>query len=112
MFAEKIELIQNTTIKSHYREINKCIENESYRAAVVLLWSTVVLDLITKIQELSDIYGNDTATKILKELKDFWDSNPKSPEWENTILKDSQERLNIISLSQFNVLSNLHTTRH
>ena len=112
MFSEKIELIQNTTIKSHYREINKCIENESYRAAVVLLWSTVVLDLITKIQELSDIYGNDTATKILKELKDFWDSNPKSPEWENTILKDSQERLNIISLSQFNVLSNLHTTRH
>lgn len=112
MFAEKIELIQNITIKAQFKEINKCIENESYRAAVVLLWSAVVLDLITKVQELSDVYGNSTATNVLEELKDEWEKNPKSPEWEKSILKDSQERLNIISLAQYNILSNLHTTRH
>jgi len=112
MFAEKIELIQNTTIKAQFKEINKCIENESYRAAIVLLWSTVVLDLIIKVQELKDVYSVPAAGTVIDELEKEWADKPTSAEWENKILIDCRDRIQNISQVQCETLSHLHKIRH
>ncbi len=112
MFSEKIELIQNTTIKAQFKEINKCIENESYRAAIVLLWNVCILDLVTKVQELSDIYNVSSATKEIKKLEAEWQNKPTSAEWEKEILIACRDQIKNISQAQYEVLSHLHKKRH
>ena len=112
MLSEKIDLIQNNTIRNQFYEIKKCIDNGSYRAAVVLLWSVSVLDLVCKIQELKDVYSNDAAKDVLSELEVEWDKNPTSAEWENKVLQDCRDRVKNISHAQYETLYHLHKKRH
>lgn len=112
MIYERVELIQNSVIRSHFVEIKKCIDNGSYRAAVVLLWSVAVLDLVNKVQELKDVYSNVAANSVLNEIEQEWNDNPTSSSWENKILKDCKERVKNISLAQYEVLNHLHQIRH
>lgn len=51
MNAENIYFPQ---IKEYYREIVSSYDNGNYRSAMVMLYSTIVCDLLLKLKELSE----------------------------------------------------------
>lgn len=73
--------------REYFREVYRSYRQENYRAAMVMLYSVVICDLIFKLQELKDVYSDEKAVKILEEIEDRIDKNPKSSDWEKELVK-------------------------
>ena len=78
---------QNKT-KSYFAEILSSFYNGNYRAAVTLLYSVVVCDLVLKLHELKDRFNDSRAQGILTKIENLQESNPTSPDWERVIIDE------------------------
>jgi len=59
-----IDRISDPRSKEYFQEVNSSYRNGNYRSAVVMLWTTVVCDLIYKLQTLRDIHNDPTRRKL------------------------------------------------
>ncbi len=82
------ELISQTNTKLYFSEIISSYYNGNYRAAVTLLYSVVICDLVLKLQELKDRFNDSRAQGILSKIEQLQDANPTSPEWEKVIVDE------------------------
>ena len=64
-----IEQIPEYKTKDLFNEIYSLFTQNQYRATVVMLWTVVICDLIYKLQYLENLYSDETAIKILNEIK-------------------------------------------
>lgn len=70
IIIEKLsERIQNPHTAEYFAEVLSCYYSGNMRSAVVMLYSTVICDLIYKLEELCEIYGDEGAKNILDNIE-------------------------------------------
>jgi hypothetical protein len=106
------ERIQDARTKEIFGEVFQAFAVGNYRSAVVMLWTVVICDLIYKLQELRDLYNDQTAKDILDEVAAKQRANPKSPDWEAQLVKAVAERTQLLSGPEFQEVTNLQMYRH
>ena len=92
-----IEQIPEYKTKDLFNEIYSLFTQNQYRATVVMLWTVVICDLIYKLQYLENLYSDETAIKILNEIRDFQAKNPKNPDWEKILVEKIEARTELLS---------------
>ena len=82
------ENINNKNSKLYFREIISSYYNGNYKAAITLLYSVVICDLVFKLHELKDCFNDSRSQGILSKIEQQPESNPTSPEWEKVIVDE------------------------
>lgn len=109
---EQYENIYNTKSKKYFEEVLSSYNSNNYRSAVVMLYSVVIYDIVAKLKELDEIYNQEWARKTIKEINTQRKSNPKSPEWEKTLLEKIKEQNDFLSLSIIEQIQHLREIRN
>ncbi len=94
--TELKEQIYFQKTREYFDEIEKSFYSESYRSAVVMLYSVVIADLLYKLEELKDYYSDTVAENIINEVNSIRKANPKSSEWENKLIERISKETSII----------------
>jgi len=105
-----IEKIVDKNSKENFLEVYKCYENGCYRAAVGLLWSVVITDIISKLQKVEIDFNDSTAHKILTEIKEKQEK--KETDWEKNIIEDVRKRMKFFDHDTYENLLHLQKKRH
>lgn len=117
MFDYSIELqaekIHNKKTRKYFQEVLSSFINGNYRSALVMLWTVTITDLVFKLQDLKNIYKDDTARKILIEIKKVQDENPTSSSWEAKLIELIKVRqLPLFEIYELTHVEALHKQRH
>ena len=108
MNAENIYFPQ---IKEYYREIVSSYDNGNYRSAMVMLYSTIVCDLLLKLKELSDVYNDKKAEKILKDINEERKKKGNSA-WEWDLIETIRERTELLSDESYAMIEHIYDLRN
>jgi len=106
------ERIYDVRIRRYFKEVLGSYSNGYYRSAVVMLWSVLVTDMLFKLDQLANAYGDATARCILAEIQTSRDNNPKSPEWESELLEKIADRTDLLNTAEFSFLQSIREHRH
>jgi len=106
------ERIHSSKTRDYFKEVILTYYTGAFRSCIVTLYSVVICDLVFKLEELRDIYNDDAARKILKEISDKQQSNPKSPDWETEILELVKQRTTLLELFEVEAIYQLQKQRH
>lgn len=106
--AEKIYFPQ---IKEYFREIVSSYDNGNYRSAMVMLYSTIVCDLLLKLKELSDVYNDEKAEKLLIEINTERKQAGNSS-WEWKLIKAIRERTELLSDEAYSMIDHVYDLRN
>jgi hypothetical protein len=106
------EKIYSAKTKEYFEEVIKSYYSESYRSAIVMLYSIVIADLVYKIEELKELYEDKNAIEILDEITDLQNRNPNSPDWESKLIELVKEKTNLLEPADFLHLTTLQKHRH
>lgn len=97
ILEEQIENVINKNTKEHLMEVVSSYYNGNYRATIVVLYTTVIYDLLQKLVVLKEIYNDKGAEKILDDINNQQKANPKSPEWEGSLIERIYKETKMIS---------------
>lgn len=106
------EKIYSAKTREYFDEVIKSYYSESYRSAVVMLYSIVIADLVYKIEELKELYADSNAIDILDEITELQKRNPNSPDWESKLVELVKEKTNLLEPADFLHLTTLQKHRH
>ena len=106
--AENIYLPQ---IKPYFREIISSYDNGNYRSAIVMLYSTIVCDLLLKLKELSDVYSDLKAEKILEYVDGQRKAINKSA-WEWDFIKKVYEETELLNDESYTMIQHIYDLRN
>ena len=106
------ERIYSAKTREYFEEVIKSYYSESYRSAVVMLYSIVIADLLYKIEDLKELYGDINAIAILDEITSLQKRNPNSPDWESKLIELIKEKTNLLEPADFLHLVTLQKHRH
>jgi hypothetical protein len=106
------EQIDDPRTKTYFREVYSSYVNGNYRSATVMLWTVIICDLVYKLQNLRDIYGDITAQEILDKMELKQKQNLNSPEWEADLLKAVKERTELLDNAEYHGILSLQNYRH
>lgn len=85
--AEELEKVKDKETQKLLEEVISCYSNGNYRATIVTLYTTMMYDLLKKINVLSDYYDIPKAKALLAEISTKKKNAPKSPQWEDALLQ-------------------------
>jgi hypothetical protein len=77
-----------------------------------MLWSVVVCDLLFKLQNLVELYGDDKAKAILAEVGKLRQANERSSEWESKLVELVAEQTQLLDTTEQRNLLYLQQQRH
>lgn len=106
------EQIKNPKTEEYLDEVLSSFYNGNLRSAIVMLYSTVVCDIIYKLTEMADVYGDVKAAEILQKVKDKQEENLYSPDWENILLDECLKGHRILEPSDYNNVDALKKLRN
>ncbi len=106
------ERIVDPKTKRYFSEVYGCYTAGHYRSAVVMLWSVAVTDLLFKLDQLQNAYGDTTAQAILTEISCLRENNPKSPEWEAELVIKVASRTHLLDQADLSFLESLQNHRN
>lgn len=106
------ERIYDARTREIFDEVRQSFAVGSFRSAIVMLWTVVVCDLLYKLQELRDLYADETAAKILEEIAGRQKANPKSPDWEIHLVRAVADRTQLLDVAEYQEISNLQSYRN
>lgn len=106
------EQIYSAKTREYFEEVIKSYYSESYRSAVVMLYSIVIADLLYKIEDLKELYGDNNAIAIIDEITSLQKRNPNSPDWEAKLIELIKEKTNLLEPADFLHLITLQKHRH
>lgn len=109
---EQIENISHKNSEKCIKEAVQCYYNGNYRASVSVLYTAIIFDLLQKVIELSEIYGDKSATGIIETIKNFQKNNPKSPEWETVLIEEIEKKTHLITFYEKNTLLQIKQERN
>jgi len=104
--------IQNPKTKTYMDEVYRSYANDNLRSAVVGLWSVAVCDMLFKLDELATVHSDTTAQRILSDIKQKQEANPRSPEWESDLLERIARDTELLEVGETEGLRHLHRQRH
>lgn len=98
-------------IKEYFREIISSYDNGNYRSAMVMLYSTIVCDMLLKLKELTDVYSDEKAERILDETnQQRKKANNSSWEWE--LIEKVWKQTELLSDEAFAILQHIYSLRN
>lgn len=106
--ADNIYFLQ---IKEYFREIVSSYDNGNYRSAMVMLYSTIVCDLLLKLKELADVYSDQKAEKILEDINGKR-KNANSSEWEKSLIDRVHKETELLSDESYALISHIYSWRN
>lgn len=106
------ERIYDARTREVFREVQQSMAAGSLRSAVVMLWTVVICDLVYKLQELRDLYGDPVARTILDDMEARQQANPKSPEWEGRLVEEIAARTQLLDPAEKHQMVSLQSYRH
>ena len=98
--------------KEYFSEVLSCYAAGSYRSSVVMLWSVAVCDVLFKLQNLFDPYGDAKAKGILDEIGKLQQENERSPIWETRLIELVAEQTQLLDIAERENLLHLQRQRH
>lgn len=107
--AQKIYSLKT---KEYFDEVIKSYYSESYRSAIVMLFSIAIADLLYKIEELKESYSDIKAIEIINEIEKLQKANPNSPDWEAKLIELIKEKTNLLEPADYLHLTTLQKHRH
>lgn len=112
IFEDKLELVSNKKTKEYIEEVLSCYNNGNYRASIVVLYTTVIYDLLNKLIILRDEYNNLNAKSIIEVINKLQKEKPKNPEWEKKLIEKIFKEIKFISAVELAELENLSSQRN
>lgn len=82
------DLIPSSSIREYFEETLANYTSGHYRSAIVLLYSTVITDLMQKLKILDEVFEDAKAKSILGDVQSKKTSNPKDPSWEGDVIEN------------------------
>ena len=107
-----IDKIQNTNTKDYFKEVYQTFVNGNLRSSTVMLYSVLICDLVYKLRDLRDIYGDTKAKKILDEIEAMQINRPHSPDWESKLIELIKDRTTLIEKSDIVAIESLQKYRN
>ena len=104
--------IQDPRTAEYFSEVLSCYYSGNLRSAVVMLYATVICDLIYKLEDLKNIYGDKGATKILEDLEKQQTENPKNTDWERDVPEKCKDAHKILTTADYSNFCSLQQLRH
>ena len=98
--------------KEYFSEVLSCYSAGNYRSSVVMLWSVAVCDLLFKLQNLVDLYGDAKAKEILADIGKLQQDNERSPIWETKLVESVAEQTQLLDIAERENLLHLQRQRH
>lgn len=111
-FELAIERIDDHRTKSYFNEVISSYYSENFRAAIVLLYTSTVCDLVFKLQNLRDVYGDNKAQAILKSIEQMQTDKPYSPDWEVKLIELIEKQTNLLEPADVVNITQLQKHRH
>ena len=111
LYLVNAENIYFKQIKDYFREIISSYDNGNYRSAMVMLYSTIVCDLLLKLKELSEVYNDKKAEKILKEINEERKKKGNSA-WEWDLIESIRERTELLSDESYAMIEHIYDLRN
>ena len=111
LYLVNAENIYFPQIKGYFREIVSSYDNGNYRSAMVMLYSTIVCDLLLKLKELSEVFNDAKAEKLLKEIDEERRKKGNSS-WEKTLIESIRERTELLSDDAYAMISHIYDLRN
>lgn len=109
---ESIENIKNPYTKELFKEVHSSYTMGNYRSATVMLWSVVVTDLVSKLNDLDSIYNDPKALQIINDIRQEQTRDSKSSKWESEIIDKFHKQLNFFETYEVADLEYLQQMRH
>jgi hypothetical protein len=104
--------IFDTRTKEYFSEVLSCYTAGNYRSAVVMLWSVAVCDLLFKLQNLVDLYGDAKASAILHKIGKMQQDSERSPVWEIKLVESVAAQTQLLDIAERENLLHLQRQRH
>lgn len=111
-FEDLRQRIYDSRTRKYFDEVYKCYANKCYRSSMVMLWSVIVCDLLFKLQELKEIYSDETAKKIVIEIEKLRSNNPYSSQWEKELIDLVFKRTALLDTASKFILDSVMEIRH
>jgi len=112
ILEDQMEKVVNPKTKEYLEEVVSCYRNGNYRASVVVLYTTLIFDLMQKLITLKDVYDEEKAKVIYNEIKQKQKNNPFDPSWETYLIDKICEDMKIISKVEKEELEHLKKERN
>lgn len=109
---QRASQIFDARTKEYFAEVLSCYASGNYRSSVVMLWSVAVCDLLFKLQNLVDLYGDAKAKDVLAEIGKLQQDNERSPIWETKLIESVAEQTQLIDIAERENLLHLQRQRH
>lgn len=107
-----LEKINNVNTKTYFNEVYQTFVSGNYRSSTVMLYSVLICDLVYKLRDLRDIYGDSKAKKILEEIDALQKANPTSPDWESKLIEFIKTRTSLLEPADIVAIESLQKFRH
>ncbi|WP_433763694.1 hypothetical protein [Flavobacterium ginsenosidimutans] len=104
--------INSSETKVFFKEVASSYFNDNYRAAVVTLYSVVMVDILNKLETLSDMYGDIIAENILSQIRTIQKANPVGAEWEKLLIEETKNRTDLLDTIDYSRILALRSDRH
>lgn len=106
------EQIHHPKTKEYFKEVLRSYQSGNYRSCIVILYSIVITDLLYKLEELKDLYNDETATKILEEVENEKETNKVLSAWEMKLVEGIYNRTKLLETSDYANISSLKEHRN
>lgn len=104
--------IYDARTRSIFEEVKISYYNGCYRSSIVMLWAVIVSDLVFKLKDLKDVYGDANAVNILNDIQRRQTNNSKDSSWEKHLLDEVNKKTQIINEIEYGELSSIQELRH
>lgn len=111
LYLVNAENIYFPQIKGYFREIVSSYDNGNYRSAMVMLYSTIVCDLLLKLKELSDVYTDEKAEKMLEEINKQRQKANNS-QWEWNLIEKVWKETELLNDESYAMLEHIYSLRN
>jgi hypothetical protein len=112
ILEDQMEKVVNPKTKEYLEEVVSCYRNGNYRASVVVLYTTLIFDLMQKLITLKDVYDEEEAKVIYNEIKQKQKNNPFDSSWEKDLIDKICKDMKIISKVEKEELEHLKKERN
>jgi hypothetical protein len=111
LYLVNAENIYFPKTKEYFREIISSYDNGNYRSAMVMLYSTIVCDLMLKLRELRDEFNDEKAKKMLDDINEDRDKAGDCT-WERKLVERIWKETELLSDESYAMVKRIHELRN
>jgi hypothetical protein len=111
-FNLNLDKVYHHKTREYFKDVLSSANIGNNRGAIVLLYSIVICDLLYKLTELKDLFGDQKAIQILDEIEDKQNKDPNSPRWEKFLIEEVYDKTQLLDFPEYTNIKNLQQLRH